>query len=315
MIDKAKTDAAESESSIKKGGVPVPGNNLQRCLELMRKVWEFEKRNAAPVPAILKNWGYGTKSSGGFIAIASLKRFGLLDEEGSNEKRTLKLSGFALDLLKNETVNPKEYQRLLKVAALNPAFHKEIWAKYGQELPSETTIESFLVFDKHFREDAAKAFIKQYKETISFAKLNESDSVEDGDKSDEESESDEKNKLPVVPPVPLQPKITPLNPMNTNVPPGTLPIPVADKIAMVPFPMTEEDFDLFIGTLQLWKKKLVRALSPIPPTVKLPANAVWKNNDTDKPVKIVAVMGEQNGELFYQSEDGTGIPVSQLTFS
>lgn len=308
MNDKPQTES--SESTIKKGGVPVPASNLSKALDLMRKIWEHEKRNAAPVPAILKHWGYGAKSSGGFVAIATLKRFGLLDEEGSNEKRTLKLSGFALDLLKNETANPKEYQRLLKVAALNPAFHQEMWSKYGQELPSETTIESFLVFDKHFREDAAKAFIRQYKETISFAKLNDSDSIEDGEKSGQDLKTDvEVLNPPIAPVTPPKPK------MNlSNIQPGQLPIPVADGVALVPFPMTEDDFDLFIGTLQLWKKKLVRTLAPIPPAVSLPAKAVWKNNDTDKPVKIVAIMGVKDGEQYYQSEDGTGIPASQLTF-
>jgi hypothetical protein len=39
------------------------------------------------------------------------------------------------------------------------------------------------------------------------------------------------------------------------------------------------------------------------------------NNDNDKPVRIVAVMGEKDGETYYQSEDGTGIPASQLQFS
>jgi hypothetical protein len=39
------------------------------------------------------------------------------------------------------------------------------------------------------------------------------------------------------------------------------------KVARIPFPMTEEDFDLFIGTLNLWKKKLVK--KPDQPTPKV----------------------------------------------
>lgn len=96
--------------------------------------------------------------------------------------------------------------------------------------------------------------------------------------------------------------------------PSELPIPIAGRLARIPFPMSEDDFDLFIGTLQLWKKKLVRKLTAVPPVIQLPANAIWKNNDTDKPVKIIAVMDERDGVLFYQSDDGTGIPASQLKF-
>ena len=38
-----------------------------------------------------------------------------------------------------------------------------------------------------------------------------------------------------------------------------LPVPLDnDLVARVPYPMTEEDFDLLIDTLQLWKKRLVQ---------------------------------------------------------
>lgn len=38
-----------------------------------------------------------------------------------------------------------------------------------------------------------------------------------------------------------------------------LPVPLdGDRVALVPYPMTEEDFTLLIATLQLWKKRLVR---------------------------------------------------------
>jgi hypothetical protein len=42
---------------------------------------------------------------------------------------------------------------------------------------------------------------------------------------------------------------------------------------------------------------------------------MWEqNNGMHKPVKLVAIMGERDGEQYYQSEDGTGIPSSQLKF-
>lgn len=103
--------------------------------------------------------------------------------------------------------------------------------------------------------------------------------------------------------------------VNTITQLGEASIPVADgKFARVPFPMTEDDFEMFLGTLNLWKKKLVQKLPAIPPAIKLPADAVWRNNNHDVPVKIVAFMGERDGEKYYQSQDGTGIPESQLKF-
>lgn len=53
-----------------------------------------------------------------------------------------------------------------------------------------------------------------------------------------------------------------VRPRMTTAPamhPNELPVPIGDGlVARVPFPMTEEDFELLIGTLQLWKKKLVK---------------------------------------------------------
>ncbi len=47
---------------------------------------------------------------------------------------------------------------------------------------------------------------------------------------------------------------------STQAPRKELPVPLdGDRVALVPYPMTEEDFGLLIATLQLWKKRLVRA--------------------------------------------------------
>src|SRR5438270_379154 len=99
---KQQSPQDDAKSQRRTRGPAVPTINLEKAIALIRKVWEKEKRNPAPVSSIVTHWGYKPKSSGGFLAIASLKRFGLLDEQGSSKQRTLKLSQLALDLLKNE---------------------------------------------------------------------------------------------------------------------------------------------------------------------------------------------------------------------
>jgi hypothetical protein len=323
MNGKGQTESTEPEGNRKPRGPAVPTVDLRKALELMRKIWDKEKRNAAPVPAILTHWGYRPKSSGGFLAIASLKRYGLLDEQGSNERRTLKLSAFALNLLKNETLNPAEYQKLLKQAALMPTFHREMWKKYGVEMPSDQTVGSHLVFERGFAPETATAFIKQYKDTISLAKLTENDTVQDSDteaieETDEASTAQSKRNSEPPPAEPKPPKSgTNMSSASngTSVQPGELPVPIGGGlIARVPFPMTQQAYNILLETLKLWEKILVKTSSPIPPAIKLPADAMWRNNDSDKPVKIIALMGDKDGELYFQSSDGTGIPASELTF-
>lgn len=302
--DKAANEEQKDEKA-KSRGPGVPTINLERALKFTRDFWAHEKRNPAPVVAVLSHWGYSAKSSGGFLAVASMKRFGLMDETGNNEKRTLKLSTLALDLLKTEETDPATFKSLLKQAALRPEMHAHLWEKYGHELPSDKTLQNYLVFDKHYSDDAAKAFINEYRDTISFAKLTEGATLEPLVQPVKEPKKEE-NMGGTPPPSSNPPKRD--MPLPTT---AELPVPIADGlVARVPYPMSEEDFELLIGTLRLWKKKLVKAVS-----TEFPKAAIWKNQHTDKPVTIVAEMGERDGERYFQSKDGTGIPESELSFA
>ncbi len=173
--DKQESASIETKQRLV-GGFPIV--NLEKAISMMKKVWEKEKRNPAPASSIVEHWGYAAKSSGGFQAIASLKRFGLL-EEISGPQRTLKVSGAALDLLKYEETDLLSYRKLVRGMALLPAWYEMLWNKYSHELPSDKTLESFLVFDNHMEQPQAKLLMRTYKETISFAKMAEPDMLEE----------------------------------------------------------------------------------------------------------------------------------------
>ncbi len=312
MSDENKPAATGGDAKI--ASPRVPSISLEKAIGFMRKMWEHEKRNAAPIPSVLSHWNYKPKSSGGFLAVAAMKRFGLVDEQGSNEKRTLKLSPLALELLKLDSTDPSEFRRLLKKAALAPAFHKEMWSKYGEELPSEATFKSFLVFDKHFSDEAAQQFIRQYKDTITFAKLGSSDMVEETadaeneakiepEQNGEQALANSENPSPVV--RPIEPPRTPakhenaLPPMTANL--RYLPIPLDIGDAPIPVGMSEDDFDLLLDTLKLWKKKIVVQ----------PRRAVWHTDDGDKPIVVVKYLREK--KLFLTVEGDT-VPENSVSY-
>jgi hypothetical protein len=284
-------------------GVPVPAISLRKAIELMNKVWEKEKRNPAPVSAIMHHWGYGAKSSGGFQAVASLKKFGLLLELGSKDRRALQLSPLALDILKSSNIDLKEYTKLIQQAALEPKAHQELWEKWGAVLPSDQTFEAFLVFEKSFSEEAAKDFIGVYKDTIGFAKLKAGDTV--GETKGESNETLEEPKD--------TPQEIPENSSNTQrtIPPKmdpkylTLPTDAGD--AAIPMGMSLRDFQLFKQALDLFRRKIIGE-------IVFPVGAIWRNNDSDKPLIIVKEMGEKDGVRFFESLDGTGIPETELKF-
>jgi hypothetical protein len=249
------------------------------------------------------------------MAVASLKRYGLLEEQGSKEKRTLKLSQLALDILKNASTDLKEYYRLLGQAAMHPKAHSELWARYGAELPSDATLQNYLVFDRRLGEAAAKQFIRVYKDTISFARITGDDTVKeqaDTEESMTSEKSDAKATLArtVVPQTMAPFRSVPQGPILPLQNPATkyfaIPTDIGD--AMIPMGMSEADFGLFEKALTLFKPKIIR-------NARFPVGAIWRNKDSDKPVTIVGEMGEKDGQRYFKSQDGTGIPESELTFA
>lgn len=85
-----------------------------------------------------------------------------------------------------------------------------------------------------------------------------------------------------------------------------LPIPLDIGDAPIPVGMSEDDFDLLLQTLKLWKRRIVKS--------EFPKQAIWKNKDSDMPVTIIGIAGSKDGQLYFQSSTQTGIPASELTF-
>jgi len=155
-----------------------PGINLEVALKRASGLYVKERRNAVAFPVAVSYWGFGPKSSGGLVSVAALKSFGLLDDvERGPGGRSVKLSDLALRILLDERPDSSEKSDLLKQAALRPKIHASLWKKYGAELPSDSNLKHALVFDFRFNENTVDEFIREYKDTIAFAKLGASDSL------------------------------------------------------------------------------------------------------------------------------------------
>jgi len=182
------TDEATGTRKRKKQRSPsYPGIGLEAALERAKTFYQEEGRNAAPNNAILQHWGYSAKSSAGLVTLAALKRFGLLAAEGAGRAR---LSNLAQSIILDEREHSPERDEAMKQAALMPGIHREIWDKYKGHLPSDANLRHFLRMDKRFTDRAANELVRQLRDTVSFAKLSESDELSDeyeDDGQDEES--------------------------------------------------------------------------------------------------------------------------------
>lgn len=294
-----------------------PSMNLETAVRLAKVLWDKERRHAAAPSVVAKHWDYSEKSSGGMVAISALKQFGLLVEEGDGNKRALRLSDLALEILKNEEV-PAERAKLLKVAALKPGIYRSLWASHKDA--SDDSIIRHLEFDLKFNSAAAPVVVSKYRETIKFAKLGDEDIVEESsvglEEGDEELPEDglrspKKEAAAQVAsvhdkqPIPAQPK--------TNVL-ATYKIPLGGCVAEVSFTgdvLMPRAFERLAKYVEIWKEIYETEQE----SSGFPRAAIWKNADHDKPVSIVGVMGEQDGVKYYKTAEGTGVPETELTFA
>jgi hypothetical protein len=154
-----------------------PGINLDDAIKRAQVIYDKEKRNAVNVKVAAEHWSMSVKSSGALIAIAALKSFGLVRDEDEGQNRKIQLTELALRILLDTRPDSEERAAAVKRAALGPKIHADLWREYGAELPSDSNLEHALIFDHKFNPSAVGDFVREYKETIAFARLNSSDTL------------------------------------------------------------------------------------------------------------------------------------------
>jgi hypothetical protein len=180
MATNPKVVAVDETAGSGKGRTRSPAYpfiNLEAAIKRAQEFYDHELRNAASLKIAVKHWGYQEKSSGGLQTTAALISFGLMEDEGSGDKRKLKLTPKAIRMLLDKRPDSSDRAQAIKEFALNPKLHRDLWDKWGNSLPSEDQVRYTLTaeWEPPFNEKTVDAFIKEYKDTISFAKLSESD--------------------------------------------------------------------------------------------------------------------------------------------
>lgn len=172
------TDTPTPAAKPKKHRSPTyPGINLQQAIKRTAEFYDKEHRNAASFKAAVSHWGYSAKSSGALVTAAALKSFGLFDEVDAGAGRAFQVSPLGLKIVGDKRPESSERDTAIREAALKPKIHAELWRKYNGLLPSDAELQYRLENDWHFNLNVIQVFIKELRDTISFAKLTESDKV------------------------------------------------------------------------------------------------------------------------------------------
>jgi hypothetical protein len=164
-----------------------PSLDLQTAVGKLPALFEAMKRHPIGVEVAVSKMGYSFNSSTGKLALASMRSYGLFDNERDGSGSMVKLSTLALDIASDYPRESPHWWAAVKKAALAPAVHQQLWAKYGSALPADDEIRRFLLHQLKFNDNAVAPFIDEYKATIAFARLSEEDTIGGGETEDEDN--------------------------------------------------------------------------------------------------------------------------------
>lgn len=156
-----------------------PGIALGEAIERARVLYHKEGKHAAPVAAAYRDLGYSPGSGQGGVVLAALKKFGLIDDTGSGNARTVRLTELALKIILDERPESSERLAAIQSAALTPPIHAELWQQYSPSLPSDETLLFRLQTEKGFTRSGAIEFLREFKDTIEFARLGLGEPLDD----------------------------------------------------------------------------------------------------------------------------------------
>lgn len=173
------TTAPETKK-LKHRSPAYPCVGLAEAINHARQFWDKEKTHEATPAIAAQHFGFKAGSSTGMQVAAALSYYGLMQQSGMKESRTVKLTDLAISILKNQEPS-RERDALLKKAALKPALHARLAAKYGEKMPSAETLKNHLEFDEKFNPGFVDDFIRQFLATLEFAGIGKSDTMPPAD--------------------------------------------------------------------------------------------------------------------------------------
>jgi hypothetical protein len=135
--------------------------SLGEALDRVGTLYRKEGRAKVDAKSAVAAWGYGSLNGASLRVLSALRQYGLV--EGGNED--VKVSERSLTILLEPETSP-EYAEALNASLMAPALFREIMAEYGNDLPSDPALISYLVRKQGFGEQAAKALIESFRESV-----------------------------------------------------------------------------------------------------------------------------------------------------
>lgn len=260
---KVADESDESGGRLRSPAHPIV--DLKVALEKADEFYRLERRNAANPSVVLKHWGYEPKNSKAARVLAALKQFGLMRETGEK----VQISDLALRILLDKRQDSPERQAAIREAALRPKIHASLKAEWPETLPTDENLRHDLIFRWKFNENHVDKFIRQYRATLAFAKLDSDGSLVQPDGNTDSAGADQEMQQQGQ----FDPDQKPLGFSKERArhgfskvpiegePTRDLVIPLMDgQIALLRLPvvMTKENYQFLTDHIKMWERAFVQ---------------------------------------------------------
>lgn len=168
MADSTPTDTSAPRKTLRRSP-SYPAINLETAVRRARELYDREHQHLTSVSTVATHWKYKSLNGPAHLALAALKKYGLIVDDGKGTSRRAGLTDLAVDILENPDRRARD--EALQQAALNPPIHRELWESFGNSPLSDANLKWTLTRERGFTESGATEFVRVYKDTVAFAKL------------------------------------------------------------------------------------------------------------------------------------------------
>jgi hypothetical protein len=153
----------ESNTKTKDRSPNFPACTWVEAIDYAKMIWDHEKRHPLSLELAAKHMGYKGLSGASLPAIAALKQYGLLVQEGKD----VRISDDANKILLYPVGSPETVD-IVNKSAMRPPLFSKVLAKFPDGLPSDANLRARLQHEWKFASDkAAERFIKVLREAVS----------------------------------------------------------------------------------------------------------------------------------------------------
>ena len=141
-----------------------PAVSLPEAITKIDAVFRKEHKHPAPREVLAQAIGYGGLNGASASMISALHKYGLIEPVGN--KGHYKVSEDAVDILLHRPGERERIEAIMR-AAFMPQLFSELRSHYGDSLPSEQNLRTYLL-KRDFNPKTVGGVIRAYRDTIEF---------------------------------------------------------------------------------------------------------------------------------------------------